>query len=103
MEESTSPSTRLGGDERLVPMADESVAAFEATADNAGSSGVEAVVVGITPKSRAEKPVVLEEQTALLEVSEGMVGPGNQPPSSQVVPPAAVEHDEVEEIERNEP
>ena len=32
-----------------------------------------------------------------------MVGPTIRPPSPQVVPPAATEEDEVEEIERDEP
>ena len=44
---------------------------------------------------------MLGEQTALLEVSEGVVGHVVRPPSPQVVP-LAVEEDEVEEIEREE-
>jgi len=43
------------------------------------------------------------ELTALPDASEGMVGPAIRPPSPQVVPPAATEEDEVEEIERDKP
>ena len=54
------------------------------------------------PESGAEKPVVLEEQKALPEALEGMVGRVVRPPSPQVAPPAMEEEDKVEEIEREE-
>ena len=66
-----------------------------------GSSKVEVGVVDATPEFGAEKPVVPEEQTVLLEALEGMVIHVVRPPSSLVVPPA-VEEDEVEEIECEE-
>ena len=56
-----------------------------------------------TAESRAENPTVLREPTALPDASEGMVVAAIRPPSPQVVPPAATEEDEVEEIERDEP
>ena len=84
-------------------MANESTIAPSATAGTVRSLGVEAVVTSVAPKSRAENLAVPKEQTALPEASEGMVGPAIRPPSPQVVPPAAVEEDEVEEIERDEP
>ena len=43
------------------------------------------------------------EQSALPEASEGVVGHAIRPPNPEVVPPATVEEDEVEEIERDEP
>ena len=66
------------------------------------SSGVEAGATDAAPESRAEKPVVPEEQTALPEASEGVVGHAVRPSSPLVVPLAAEEEDEVEEIEREE-
>ena len=69
----------------------------------AGSSGAEARVSHATPESRTEKPTVLREQTALPELSEGVVRHAIRPLSPQVVPPATAEEDEVEEIERAEP
>jgi len=61
----------------------------------------EAGVTNATSESGAEKSVVLEEQTTLPEVSEGVVGHAVRPPNRLVVPPT-VEEDEVEEIEREE-
>ena len=63
--------------------------------------GGDASVADVVPKSRAEKPEVLEEQAALPEALEGVVGHAVWQPSPQVVPPAA-EEDKVEEIEREE-
>ena len=85
----------------MVPTVDEPTAVPKATAGAAGPSKVEARVADATPKSETERPAVLGEQTALLEVSEGVVGHLVRPPSPQVVP-LAVEEDEVEEIEREE-
>ena len=93
----------LGGDEHLTSTANELTIAPSATAGTAGSSGVDTLVTSVTPKSRAKNLAVPKEQTALLEASEGMVGPAIRPPSPQVVPLAAAEEDEVEEIEHDEP
>ena len=82
---------------------DRSAAVPEAMARTAGSSGVEAGVAGDAPESRAVKPMAPEGQTALPEVSQGMVGATIQPWSPPVVPRATAEEDEVEEIERTEP
>ena len=46
---------------------------------------------------------MLEEQTTLPKASKGMDGHAVWPRSPSVVPPAAAEEDEVEEIERAEP
>ena len=80
---------------------DESAAMPGATEGAARSSEADAGVAAVVPESRAEKLVVPEEQAALAETSEGMVGHVVRPPSPQVVPLAA-EEDEVEEIEREE-
>ena len=80
-EESTAPSARLGGDERLASMVDGSARAPEAMAGTVESSGVEARVADITSKSGAEKPTVPEEQTTLPEASMGVVGHAIWPPS----------------------
>ena len=60
VEESTAPSARIGGDERLASMADGLAAAPEAMAGTAGSSGAEAGVANVVLESRVEKPMVLE-------------------------------------------
>ena len=87
----------------MASTADGSVAVPEATAGTTGSSGAEARVAGIKLESEAEKPTVPEEQTALAEVSEGVVRHTVRPWSPLVVPPATAEEDKVEEIERDEP
>ena len=76
----------LGGSEWLSTTANESTTAPSTTAE-----------------SGAENPAVLREPTALPDASEGMVGAAIQPPSPQVVPSAATEEDDVEEIVRDEP
>ena len=83
-------------------MADGSATVPGATAEATGSSRVEAGVTDATPEAGAEKPAVPEEQMALPETPKGMVRHDVQPRSPLVVPPAAVEEDEVEEIEREE-
>ena len=45
---------------------------------------------------------MLDEQKTPLEASQGAVGPAVRPWSPSVVPPAMVEEDKVEEIEREE-
>ena len=83
-------------------MADGSVMVPGAVAEVAGSSGAEAGVADAAPEAKAEKPIVLEEQTVLPEVSKGVVGHAIQTRIPPVVPPAVVEEDEVEEIEHEE-
>ena len=67
-----------------------------------GSSGAEAGVADTGPKSGVGKPTLPEEQTMLPKASKGMDGHAVWPRSPSVVPPAAAEEDEVEEIERKE-
>ncbi|XP_066358049.1 uncharacterized protein [Miscanthus floridulus] len=71
-------------------------------AEAAGSLGAEARVTDAAPEAGAEKPTVPKEQTALPKSSNGVIGHVVQPRSPTVVPPAAAEEDEVEEIEREE-
>ena len=56
-----------------------------------------------TVESVAEELSAPKEQTAIPDTSEGVVGPAIRPPSPKVVPSAALEEDEVEEIVRDEP
>ena len=72
-EESTIAAGKLGDDERAVLTMDGSVAVPEATARTTDSLGAKAAVAGNVPESGAVKPVVPEEQTTLLEASQGMV------------------------------
>ena len=102
-EVSSAPSAGLGDNERSASTEDGSVAAPKAAMGTARSSRAEAGVPDVTPESGVQKPLVPEEQTTLPGASEGMVGHAIRPPSSQVVPPATVEEDEVEEIEHDEP
>ena len=57
----------------MVPTADGPAVVPGATVKATGSSVAEARVSRATPESRMEKPVVPREQTALPEVSEGVV------------------------------
>ena len=102
MEESTAAADVLGGGERLAPTADGSVAMPGATAEAAESLEADAGVADAASESTIDKLVVPEEQTALPEASEGVVGHAVWPPSHLVVPPATEEEDEVEEIEHEE-
>ena len=101
--ETTVAAGGLGGSERSASMEDGSETVPVNTAEAAGAVGAEPGVASNAPESRVEKPGVSEEQTALPEASEGMVGPAVQAPSPQVVHPATAEEDEVEEIEHAEP
>ena len=78
------------------------MAMLGATTEAAKAVKADAGVANAAPESGAEKPTVLEEPTAFLEASEGVVGHIVWPPSSLVVPPATEEEDEVEEIECEE-
>ena len=64
------------------------------------SSKVKAKAIGAMPESGAQRPAASEEQTAHLEMPQGVVGRFVRPPSPQGVPPAMEEEDRVEEIER---
>ena len=86
----------------MAPTADGSTTMPRATIKATGASEADAGVAVVTLESRAEKPVVPEEPTALPEASGGVVGHAVRPPSPLVVPPAVEEEDEVEEIEREE-
>ena len=65
----------------MAMMVDESAAMLGATARAAGLSEAEAGVADTMPKSRAERPMVLEEQAALPKMLEGVVGHAVRPPS----------------------
>ena len=54
-------------------------------------------------ETRVEKLSESNEQTAVPDSLEGMVGTAIRPSSPKVVPPTAMEEDEVEEIIRDEP
>ena len=86
----------------MASMVDGSAIVPKATTEVAGSSGAEAGVADAMPEARAKKPIVPKEQTVLPEASKGMIRRAVQPWSPLVVPPATVEEDEVEEIEREE-
>ena len=86
----------------MAPTADGSAVMPGATAENAGSSAANVGDAGAMPESRVVRPVVLEEQTAPPEASQGVVEHIVQPLSPLVVPPDAEEEDEVEEIEHEE-
>ena len=101
-EESTTTASGLGSGERLVPRADGSVVMPRAMTEAAGALEANAGIVDAASESRAEKPTVLEEPTALPKASKGVVEHGVQPPSPLVVLPATEEDDEVEEIEHEE-
>ena len=73
-EESIAAADVLGGGEWLAPMADGSAVMPGATAEAARSSKADAGVADVVPKSRMGKPMGPEEQAALSETSEGVVG-----------------------------
>ena len=68
----------------------------------AEASEADAGVADATPETGAEKPVVPEEPMVLPKASEGVVRHAMRPRSPLVVPLAAEEEAEVEEIEREE-
>ena len=71
VEESTAAIGGLGGGERL---ADGSATVPEVMAETTGSSGAEARAADVAPAFSTEGPAVPEEQVALPEASEGVVG-----------------------------
>jgi len=80
-EESTAATSKLSGGEKLASTADESAPVSKMTTETAGSSGAEAGATDAMSAFGAERPAVSEEQAALSEVSEGMVGHIIRPPS----------------------
>ena len=74
MEESTVAADGLGGGERLASTVDGSTTVPEVMTKTTGSLGVEAGATDATPVFRTEGPAVPEEQVALPEASEGVVG-----------------------------
>ena len=86
----------------MAPMADGSAAVPGETAVAAGSLKADAGITDATLKSIVDKLVVPEEQTAFPKASKSVVKHAIRPWSPPVVPLAAAEEDEVEEIEREE-
>ena len=86
----------------MAPMGDGSAAMPGATAEAAGSLEAESRVADAMAEPRVGRPVELEEQATHPEMTEGMVRRTVWPLSPQVVPLAAEEEDEVEEIEHEE-
>ena len=85
-------------------MEDGSATTREAMAGTAGPSGSETGAAGIALEYGSTEPEAREGLTAPPEAAQGMVGPAVQPKSPPVVPPAAVEEEDVvEEIIRAEP
>ena len=101
-EESTAAVGGLSDGEQLAPTADGSATVPGATTETTGSLAANAGDIGATPECGAAKPVVPEEQLAPPEASQSVVVPVVRPWSPLVVPPAAAEEDEVEEIECDE-
>ena len=103
-EESTTTASGLGDGEWSASAEDGSATTREAMAGTAGPSGAETGATGIAPEYGSTEPEAREELTAHPEAAQGMVGPKVRPKSPPVVPPAAMEEEDVvEEIIRVEP
>ena len=103
-EESTTAAGRLGDGERSASAKDGSATTHEAMASTARPSGSETRAAGTAPEYRSTEAEACEEPTAPPEAAPGMVGPVVRPKSPPVVPPAAVEEEDVvEEIIHAEP
>ena len=75
----------------------------EAMVGTIGPSGSKTGAASAAPKCGSTEPEVREELTAQPEAAQGMVGPAVRPKSPPVVPPAAMEEEDVvEEIIRAE-
>ena len=82
MKESTAAADELDDDERLAPTVGESATTVpEAMVGAAKSLEADAGVADAVPELRVEKPVEPEEQAALPETSEGVVGHAVRPQS----------------------
>jgi len=104
VEESTTAAGGLAHGERSVSAEDGSATIGEATVGTVGPMGAKARAASDAPEYGSMKPVACEELTAPPEASQGMVGPAVRPKSPSVVPPAAVEEEDmVEEIVHAEP
>ena len=94
----------LGDGERSASAKDGSATTREAMAGTAGHSGSETGATGIAPEHGSLGPEAREELTAPPEAVQDTVGPVVRPKSPPVVPPAAMEEEDVvEEIIRAEP
>ena len=103
-EESTTATGGLGDGERLASAVDGSATIPGATTGTARPSGAEAGAASHAPEYGLMELVAREELTAPPEASQGMVRPTVRPKSPPVVPPAAMEEEDVvEEIIRAEP
>ena len=103
-EKSTTAVGGLGDGERSASAEDGSATTREAMAGTAVPSGSETGVAGTAPEYRSTKAEAREEPTTPPEAALGMVKPAVRPKSPLVVPPAAVEEEDVvEEIIRAEP
>ena len=104
MKESRTVAGGLGDGERSASAEDGSVTTREATAGTAVPSGSETGAAGIAPEYGSTEPEAREELTAPPEAAQDTVGPTVRPKSPPVVPPAAMEEEDVvEEIIRVEP
>ena len=104
VEKSTTAVGGLGDGERSASAEDGSATTREAMAGTAGPSGTKTGAVGIAPEYGSTEPEACEELMGPTKAAQGMVGPIVRPKSPPVVPPAAVEEEDmVEEIIRAEP
>ena len=94
-EKLTTTAGELGDDERSASVEDGSAITREAMAGTVGPSGSETGAAGIAPECGSTEPEVREELTAPLEATQGMVGPVVRPKSPLVVPPTAMEEEDV--------
>ena len=102
--ESTTTAGGPGDGEGSASMEDGLVTTREAMASTAGHSGSEIGAAGIAPEHGSSGPEAREELTAPPEAAQDTVGPAVRPKSPPVVPPAAMEEEDVvEEIIRAEP
>ena len=103
-EESTTTASGLGDGEWSASAEDGSTTTREAMAGTAGPLGSETGATGTALEYGSTEPVAREGPTAPPEAAQGMVGHAVRLKSPPVVPPAAVEEEDmVEEIIRAEP
>ena len=87
-EESTTAADGVGGGERLVTTADDSVETPGAMAGAAKSSEAGAGATDVMPEFGVQRPAVSKEQAACPKMSQGVVRHSVWPPSPQGAPPA---------------
>ena len=104
VEESTTTAGGPGDGEWSASAEDGPATTREAMAGTAGHSGSETGAAGIAPEHGSSGPEAREELTAPPKVAQDTVGPVVRPKSPPVVPPAAMEEEDVvEEIIRADP